>query len=319
MDHVLIRHGLRRRRTSLASSTLLSSSASRRGAFSAAMQQFEDLLAASAAVGSASRPITLYYATVQAGLAVAAAHKTDPWSFSRHGLKLHNPRTPVADIVVGPEGAGAFQFVAQATGSPVLHSPVPFGALWASLPDLMDAPLTPPSVARALIIQPDWLAPNGAATVVVNSQNPGYESFADHLSKTLTAYPDIEGFAVVPESYSEVRKGRWTAGLRWNRHIDFDEVAPAYRYNDDRFLRPSLDGQGNRPPSPFMTWWAMLYAFSMLSRYYPREWAAALNIDKSPVAHLLEYCLDLALDVIPHLVMEALDGTPILLAKPLAF
>jgi hypothetical protein len=52
------------------------------------MQQFEELMAASAAVGSASRPITLYYATAQAGLAVAAAHKTDPWSFSKHGLNF---------------------------------------------------------------------------------------------------------------------------------------------------------------------------------------------------------------------------------------
>ncbi|MEU7176153.1 hypothetical protein ABZ949_32250 [Micromonospora tulbaghiae] len=58
---------------------------------------------------------------------------------------------------------------------------------------------------------------------------------------------------------------------------------------------------------------------SMLSRYHPREWAAALNIDEAPAAHRLEYCLDLALDVIPHLVMEALDGTPTLFTKPLAF
>jgi hypothetical protein len=49
-----------------------------------------------------------------------------------------------------------------------------------------------------------------------------------------------------------------------------------------------------------MTWWAMLYTFSVLSRYYPREWAAALNIDKSEAAALLEYCLELALDVVPQ-------------------
>jgi hypothetical protein len=71
-DRTLLRYALRRRRTSLESKTLL---ASRRGAFSAAMQQFEELMSASAAVGPASRPITLYYATVQAGLAVAAAQR----------------------------------------------------------------------------------------------------------------------------------------------------------------------------------------------------------------------------------------------------
>ena len=135
VDRTLLRYALRKRRTSLESKTLLASSSSRRGAFSAAMQQFEELMSASAAVGPASRPITLYYATVQAGLAVAAAHKTDPWSFSQHGLKLQNARAPIADISVGPEGTGAFQIVAQATNSPPLQMPVTVAALWSSLPD----------------------------------------------------------------------------------------------------------------------------------------------------------------------------------------
>ncbi|MFI7075297.1 YaaC family protein [Micromonospora sediminicola] len=318
VDRMLLRHALRKRRTSLASKTLLSSSSSRRGAFSAAMQQFEELMAASAAVGPASRPITLYYATAQAGLAVAAAHKTDPWSFSKHGLKPYNVRSSVADISIGPEGSGAFQFVAEATGSPLLHSPVTFGRLWSSIPDLADAPLSP-AAPQALLIQPDRYAPGTAATVIVPRQNPGRENFAAHLSKILAGYPGIEGFAVVSDSYREIRESRWVADIRWNREVDFDRVAPEYRHHDDRFLRPSVNGEGNHPPSPFMTWWVMLYAYSMLSRYHPREWTAALNIDKSPAAHLLEYSLDLALDVIPHLVMDALDGTPTLFAKPLAF
>jgi len=60
----------------------------------------------------------------------------------------------------------------------------------------------------------------------------------------------------------------------------------------------------------------MLYTFSVLSRYYPREWAATLNIDKSEVAALLEYCLELALDMVPELVRDALDGKPTLPAAP---
>ena len=64
-----------------------------------------------------------------------------------------------------------------------------------------------------------------------------------------------------------------------------------------------------------MTWWAMLYTFSVLSRYYPREWAATLNIDKSEAAAVLESCLELALDVVPQLVMGALDGKPTLLGR----
>jgi hypothetical protein len=320
IDRTLLRFALRKRRTSLVSKTLLASSSSRRGAFSSAMQQFEELMSASAAVGPASRPITLYYATVQAGLAVAAAHKTDPWSFSQHGLKLQNARAPIADISVGPEGTGAFQIVAQATNSPSLQMPVTVGALWSSLPDFEFAKLPSSSAPIALgIYDVDWerTEPDGPflATVIVPDENPGRERFKQHLSDRLSAYPGIDGFTVVEDSYDEVREGRWTAQLRWDHRIDLDEIAPAYRYNENHFLRPSLDGQGNPPASPFMTWWAMLYAFSVLSRYYPREWAATLNIDKSEAAAVLESCLELALDVVPQLVMGALDGKPTLLGR----
>lgn len=316
VDRTLLRVELRRRRTSLESKTLLASSSSRRGAFSAAMQQFEELMSASAAVGPASRPITLYYAIVQAGFAVAAAHKTDPWSFGQHGLKLQSARASVADISVGPEGTGAFQIVAQATNSPPLQMPVTVGALWSSLPDFEFRKLPSSSAPIALGIYADVdqtrIEPDEPflATVIVEDENPGREKFKQHLSDRLSAYPGIDGFTVVKGSYEEVRERRWTAQLRWDHRIDLDEIAPAYLQNENYFLRPSLDGEGNPPPSPFMTWWAMLYTFSVLSRYYPREWAAALNIDKSETAALLEYCLELALDVVPQLAMDALDGKP---------
>jgi hypothetical protein len=318
VDRTLLRVALRRRRTSLVSKTLLASSSSRRGAFSAAMQQFEELMSASAAVGPASRPITLYYAIVQAGLAVAAAHKTDPWSFSQHGLKLQNPRAPIPDILVGPEGTGAFQIVAEATNSPPLQMPVTVGALWSSLPDFEFAKLPSSSEPIALGIYAD-VEPNGpsVATVIVQDECPGPEKFKQHLSDRLSAYPGIDGFTVVEDSYEETMERRWIAQLRWDHKIDLDDIAPAYHYNGHHFLRPSLDSQGNPPPSPFMTWWAMLYAFSVLSRYHPREWGAALNIDKSEAGALLEHCLDLALDVVPQFVLDALDRKLTLLDRPI--
>jgi YaaC-like Protein len=229
VDRTLLRAALRRRRTSLVSRTLLASSSSRRGAFSAAMQQFEELMSASAAVGPSSRPITLYYAIVQAGLAVAAAHKTNPWSFSQHGLKLQNPRAPIADVSVGPEGAGAFQIVAEATHSPPLEMPVTVGALWSSLPDFEFTKLPATSAPIALGIYAD-AEPDGpsVATVIVEDQSPGPEDFKQHLSDRLSAYPGIDGFTVVEGSYAEAREGRWNAQLRWDHKIDLDEIAPAY-------------------------------------------------------------------------------------------
>jgi hypothetical protein len=315
VDRTLLRVALRRRRTSLVSKTLLASSSSRRGAFSAAMQQFEELMSASAAVGPSSRPITLYYAIVQAGLAVAAAHKTGPWSFSQHGLKLQNPRAPIAEILVGPEGTGAFQIVAQATNSPSLQMPVTVGALWSSLPDFEFAKLPSSSAPIALGIHANYEP--SVATVMVQDECPGPEKFKQHLSNRLSAYPSIDGFTVVEDSYEETQEQRWTAQLRWDHKIDLDDIAPAYQYDGNHFLRPSLDSQGSLPPSPFMTWWAMLFTFSVLSRYYPREWGAAINIDRSEAAALLEHCLDLALDAVPQFVLDALDRKLTLLDRPI--
>ncbi|MFF3819639.1 YaaC family protein [Streptomyces bluensis] len=53
-------------------------------------------------------------------------------------------------------------------------------------------------------------------------------------------------------------------------------------------------------PTPLMSWWLLLYSFSMLSRYQPRTWSEALDADKSSSAAALEYALDIALEVVPH-------------------
>jgi hypothetical protein len=43
----------------------------------------------------------------------------------------------------------------------------------------------------------------------------------------------------------------------------------------------------------------------MFARYHPIAWTAALQIDSSPVAAVLERTLSLALDAVPHLIFEA--------------
>jgi hypothetical protein len=67
-----------------------------------------------------------------------------------------------------------------------------------------------------------------------------------------------------------------------------------------------------------MTWWAILFALSMLARYYPTAWTHALDENSSPDAVLLERALDIALDAVPHLVFEAvgLSGEGPLLLPP---
>src|SRR5262245_43808405 len=59
----------------------------RRGTYGAALQQFDDLITAAAAVGPVSRPLPRYYAVLQAGKAIAAAWRPDDtWRARGHGL-----------------------------------------------------------------------------------------------------------------------------------------------------------------------------------------------------------------------------------------
>src|SRR5690348_5817158 len=80
----MIWFALRDRRSRLASSSTLRSSAARRKTFAAAMAQFEEQMTAAKVVSPATRPLNLYYALAQAGMAIAAVHGPDRWGFSRH-------------------------------------------------------------------------------------------------------------------------------------------------------------------------------------------------------------------------------------------
>jgi hypothetical protein len=51
----------------------------------------------------------------------------------------------------------------------------------------------------------------------------------------------------------------------------------------------------------------------MLARYFPQKWVGLLDLDSSPYAVSLQYACEVALTVVPHLVLEALDRQPLLL------
>jgi hypothetical protein len=93
---------------------------------------------------------------------------------------------------------------------------------------------------------------------------------------------------------------------------DLDIPAPQYRVVGRRWLRPAIESD-SPPPSPLMTWWAVLFTLSMLARYQPVAWVEALDVDASRVATTLERVLRKAMDAIPQLVFEALLAYPVLL------
>ncbi|NUK49594.1 hypothetical protein HRW14_04655 [Streptomyces lunaelactis] len=343
-----IRVGLRHRRTSLTNKTKLKDSASRRKTFAAALQQFEEQMSAAKVVSAATRPINLYYGLVQAGLAMTAAHVPGTWTFNKHGLKILDMEPDIPDVAVRPDGVGAFQAVSDATGSERTTDSITIGSLWNSIPELTEAPLagmrSDPAVTFIADSQTSvqgevvrW-STNSAppaeylrASVCVNEEMPASADRKAWLAAFLPKYPGLHGAQLwgnEEDAFSEIRSRRFSVEFCWpatkrdmeKADIDgfFDSRAPAYRFNADRFLRPSFE-PAKAPPTPLMSWWLILYSFSMLARYQPRKWSEALDVDKSSSAAALEYALDIALEVIPHLVLEGLDQEPLLLAKPMAF
>jgi hypothetical protein len=98
--------------------------ADRRPLYSAALQQFEELLDAAQNVSSAARPLPLYYALTQAGRAITAAHG-DPFTNHGHGLGVRTIKSDLMRTCVTPtRDPKEFQAVSQIVGSPQLTGPV---------------------------------------------------------------------------------------------------------------------------------------------------------------------------------------------------
>jgi hypothetical protein len=274
--------------------------------------------------------LPLFYALSQAGRAIAAAWAGDDWNFHGHGLTLAQSGE-LLHRVVTPRGKGAFGIVRQATDSPPLNQTVEVGALWSSLPDLTDTPLPDPEWPLALFFWPYELFADRRAVLPrpgpIKAAVPlgwaGKDAFVEVLSK----YPTAGGVTLdsppgtpLPLTI-ETPRGRGLL-LSWSAYDDdgqlirtMDDVAPVYRFQGERWLRPAF-GSPSATLSPLMTWWALLYAFSIFARYEPAAWVATLDLDESPIAVHLADALDEALTVVPQLVLEALLRTPQLAWRP---
>ena len=87
---------------------------------------------------------------------------------------------------------------------------------------------------------------------------------------------------------------------------------PQYRHQREHWLIPSV-GVGDDELPALLLWWVLLFALSLLARYEPAAWRAALDPDSSDLAVPLEELLDEALGVTPALLFEALTGQSALL------
>lgn len=292
----------------------------RRKVFSAALQQAEELHGASAQSGFSSRPLTLFYALSQGGRAIAAARaKGSSWQSSGHGLEAKFDSEDVLKARVAPNGQGAFQVVSEATLSPAIGSALSLGALLATLPEISQYVALEPH-PRSLELELEYESALGEHAVLV----PPYGSLAiycgpeaslpgdqhlEAMAKLLEPYGRTRGWAIVPSvRYSA---GRPCIALTWQLedaegrrgYRAIDQVAT--RAGDSFYLRPTLGVQDGEI-STLMTWWAALLVLSSLARYEPAAWRAALDVDGSSVAVLLEHVLDVAQERLPELLLAAL-------------
>lgn len=337
---------LRERRWSLRDGPLLKDSSSRRNTLGAAMTQFEEQMTAASVVSSVTRPINLYYALAQAGLAISATHRPGTYTPSSHGLKIVNPGADLPDITVRADTdqlRGSYGIVSSTVGSEAIQSAVSINALWASLPDLTFMPLQDNNNPEVISVVPSMPMEPGPGSVIyyppgtppsaaiyIDLRNIPKEATDAWLAEILKPYPGTDNCVLHRTSFSDVIEpgsAKLQVNIAWPypgqnlTHEEtrqfFDGIAPAYRYTSERYLRPSIEGDDKKPPSPLMTWWLLLYTFSMLSRYQPVKWTTILDQDRSPYAAAVLYALQEAISVLPHLVLEALDGSPWLLPKPM--
>lgn len=308
----------------------------RRRTYAAAMQQFEELMQAAQQVGAAARPLPLFYALSQAGRAVAAAHADEPWRLRGHGLTFKDGGQPLLNRQISPDDKSnaSFRRVAQTVGSDVLEQSVTVSALCASLPDLALVPELCGVHPRALFVKP--IVTSGGVELVLSHEVDAYvvnfpadlDAATDPAAAVgahLLHYPSAAGWTV-PEPLRRFppADGRGAAAvLRWrvsedvqspnepDRQARMIKVAPQYRHSNQQWCRPAV--APGTLLSPLMTWWALLYALSMVARYEPDAWVGLLDVDESQLAVPLEGVLEDALEVVPHLVLDALQVTPFLL------
>lgn len=289
------------------------------------LAQFDELIAASAAVGPASRPLPLFYALSQAGRAIAAAHAEDAWLLRGHGLSSPGLGTALLDIEVKRAPAEGMDRrwvdsvtgVVSATGNGIFTEMATIGTLWASLPEgfyLLPASFDSVSFPMGLAVAPDseqlrrLVDPAHLYAVAVD-----FEGTPDDLDKDLREhYPSSAGmnayipFPGQPVHHVFTPQGSGLA-VRWNRQeahdAGLDRDVAALERDGWLWLRPSVS---EVPLSSLMTWWTLLFGLSMLTRYEPAGWMQALDYESSPLAAPLAKLLDIGLTRVPELTLDAL-------------
>jgi hypothetical protein len=291
----------------------------RRQTYGAALQQFDELLAAATTAGHASRPLPLFYALSQAGRAIVAAYGASG-TVSAHGLsedrsaastnplarkvKRSRTRNDALTAVCGALNC-ADPFGSSATK-------IELGAAWAALPEQH-------------VFLPAW-KPRWRPALRAFNQGVEYGAGHDrtmelHVStaaprrvfdqRLYPAIPMGATFERTPAAQREIfvvpefRVGTigWPQALSTKTPFDITYCASGTR---DRWLLPAAPGS-DQPFTPLTAWCVLLFGLSIFARYNPGLWITTLNLDRAAgLALPLQLLLDRALEVVPQVIADAL-------------
>lgn len=294
----------------------------RRKTFDAALEQAEQLFAAAANSGTATRPILVFYGLSQAGRAVAATAGSDDWRLRGHGITMKGAgsgRRTLAETGLQNSGTGSFTILCETLGCASLPDVTPLGELWCLLPQGVRFPLPGMSDARPLHVNVERadVVPHGGLRARVGplpddvahrvpagedpseGQDAGWRAERERLSQFLSNYPTLAGWRFVTAEGNPVGIAADGVPLLWDDPKLEDRLTTGYPGGGYAFPRV---GGSSEAGDPFMLWWAVLYALSMLARYEPMEWAERTLVSGSPDAVAIEHLLTEAIGVIPELI-----------------
>jgi YaaC-like protein len=324
----------------------------RREVFLAALEQSEQLLRGAADLGFASRPLSLFYGLSQAGRAITAAWSHPvlsegsadlAWQLAGHGIKFAGsvddmvlPRLDQLELMDAPQEPlpatskkrlPAFPAVARVLGSASLLRTARLVDLWSALPEAVARP-APGHADRWPPIFIDWsdlqtmtLTHNWSSKLFDEWANLSLPDVDERIRDILEHHYPAMPFAVpdhhqLAPSYGDPRGALW---------LDQQPVAsaggrpeygdPEANYRGRYFAVPRVNGQ---EVQPLLIWWAVLFALSMLARYYPRTWAQAIDVNSSEWATPLEHLMTEAVTALPEVIFEALEAPPATAPFPLS-
>ena len=312
----------------------------RRLTFQAALEQAEELWGASGTVGPTVSPIILFYGLTQAARALRSSlDSSDQWGdCSGHGMTLLDPTTtpgiaPALDeIQIRPRGNKFIQCVAPLLKSEALATDVTVSDLVLSLPRVHgylsgDAGVRPISVefndieftstldSISLTLSPlpaSLERRDPTETTMVQPSPEEIREWLNHYPSVANlGHPNVEYINPMHPDYTKhCIKISWALTMPTEYH-DRREIAVGVIGADLNSKGSYVSGNvlptvaGNKESAhPLITWWMILFAFSMLARYHSRIWGALLDINSSPSAVPIGLILDDARQDVPQLFVN---------------